>query len=259
MDSPAIRRLMREQDGLVSRSQAQSLGATPSDIRRLLRRRQWARVHPGVFVDHTGPLTWRQRAWAAVLYAAPAALCAESALRAWNGPGRRDHDDRIARRPLLQSVLVDVAAGACSALEHAYLTRVERPHGLPRAGRQVRASNRGPIYRDVLYEKLGTVVELDGRLDHTRARDRDRDLERDLDAAIEELLTVRLGWGQVVGRSCLTATKVARVLQRRGWRGSLRPCPECLRIPAGLNGASGVFADGGDFGSPGDTRSTRSA
>jgi hypothetical protein len=82
MDSSAIRRVLREQDGLVSRSQAQSLGATPADLRRLLRRRQWARVHPGVFVDHTGPLTWRQHAWAAVLYAGPAALCAQSALRA---------------------------------------------------------------------------------------------------------------------------------------------------------------------------------
>jgi hypothetical protein len=157
--------------------------------------------------------------------------------------------NRIARRPLLQSVLVDVAAGACSALEHAYLTRVERPHALPRAGRQVRASSRGPIYRDVLYERLHTVVELDGRLDHTRARERDRDLERDLDAALDDLLTIRLSWGQVVGRSCLTATKVAKVLQRRGWRGALRPCPGC----------PGVFADDVDFGSPGGTRSTRSA
>src|SRR5689334_18755270 len=32
------------------------------------------------YVDHTGPLSWLQRAWAAVLYAAPAALCLESAL-----------------------------------------------------------------------------------------------------------------------------------------------------------------------------------
>lgn len=45
-----------------------------------MRRREWARVHDGVYVDHTGPLTWRQRAWAAVLYAAPAALCLASAL-----------------------------------------------------------------------------------------------------------------------------------------------------------------------------------
>lgn len=39
-------------------------------------------MHVGVYVDHTGPLTWPQRAWAAVLYAAPVALCFESALGA---------------------------------------------------------------------------------------------------------------------------------------------------------------------------------
>lgn len=50
------------------------------DIRRLLRRNEWARVHDGVYVDDTGPLSRLQRAWAAVLYAAPAALCLESAL-----------------------------------------------------------------------------------------------------------------------------------------------------------------------------------
>jgi hypothetical protein len=83
---------------------------------------------------------------------------------------------RIARRDLLVGVLADVATGACSALEHAYLTRVERPHGLPWARRQARASSRGPVYRDVLYQDAGVVVELDGRWDHTRARDRDRDL-----------------------------------------------------------------------------------
>ena len=264
MDTRAIRRLLQQQDGLISRRQAEEQGATPSDLRRLVRRRQWARIHPGVFVNHTGPLTWQQRAWAAVLYAEPAALCSGSALREANGPGHREHDDsgpihiavdrsrtvlpppgvvlhrlvdldvraqwnltpprlrieeavldvaaaapddysaiatigaavqsrrttadhlirtlqsraRIARRAFLESVLEDVATGACSALEHAYLVRVERPHGLPWAHRQVSASSRGPVYRDVVYTGLDAVFELDGRLDHTGVRDRDRDLER---------------------------------------------------------------------------------
>lgn len=71
---------MRQQDGVVSRRQVIEVGLGHHDIRRLLRRNEWARVHDGIYVDHTGPLTWRQRAWAAVLYAAPAALCLESAL-----------------------------------------------------------------------------------------------------------------------------------------------------------------------------------
>ena len=336
MDTLAIHRLLRSQDGAISRSQALELGATPADLRRLLRRREWARVHHGVFIDHTGPLTWRQRAWAAVLYAAPAALGGPSALRAANGPGHRGHDDsgpihvavgrertlvapagvvlrrtpdlasraqwnlapprlkieeavldvaaaarndlevvavladavgsrrttaarleetlrarsRIARRELLSTVLSDVATGACSALEHAYLTKVEGPHGLPRAGRQVRASSRSPVYRDVLYEDLALVIELDGRLDHTRVRDRDRDLDRDLDAALDELLTVRLGWGQTVGRPCVTAGKLARLLQQRGWAGPARRCPSCPREDRVASGSSG---------DPKTTRSARAA
>ena len=155
-----------------------------------------------------------------------------------------DSRSRIARRDVLVNVLDDVAAGACSALEQAYLNRVERPHRLAGAGRQVRASSRGPIYRDVVYARIGVAVELDGRLDHTRARDRDRDLDRDLDAALDGLLTVRLGWGQVVGRPCSTAGKLAALMRRRGWTGTPRSCPDCDRV---------------DFRSPGDQKSTPSA
>ncbi|KWX22978.1 hypothetical protein AFM11_16505 [Mycolicibacterium wolinskyi] len=72
--------VLRQQDGVISRRQALDAGLQEHDVRRLLRRKEWARVHPGVYVNHTGPLTWLQRAWAAVLYAAPAALCFESAL-----------------------------------------------------------------------------------------------------------------------------------------------------------------------------------
>jgi hypothetical protein len=48
----------------------------------MLRRREWARVFEGVYVDHTGPLTWLQRAWAATLVHEPCALAGSSALRA---------------------------------------------------------------------------------------------------------------------------------------------------------------------------------
>lgn len=83
---------------------------------------------------------------------------------------------RIARRQLLTDVLADVANGTCSVLEHAYLTRVERPHGLPKAGRQVQESARGSVYRDVVYPEQDTYVELDGRLFHDNAAARDLDL-----------------------------------------------------------------------------------
>lgn len=51
-------------------------------------------MHAGVYVDHTGVLSWGQRAWAGVLLHAPSALDGASALRAWDvRTGRaRDRD-----------------------------------------------------------------------------------------------------------------------------------------------------------------------
>lgn len=77
---------------------------------------------------------------------------------------------RIARRRFLDAALTDISAGTCSVLEHGYLARVERPHELPRPGRQLSESARGPIYRDVTYRRYGLIVELDGRLFHNNAR-----------------------------------------------------------------------------------------
>jgi hypothetical protein len=302
--------LIRDQCGVVSRRQAAAAGLSDSDIRRLLRRREWVVVHPGTYVNHTGPLTWIQRAWAAVLFAWPAALCHESALRAAEGPGRRrdgpihvaidrhrklappagvivhrsahlqarvqwnlgppryryeeaaldvaasapgeleaigaiaeavqsrrttalrmlgtlEQRERMTRRRWMLAVLRDVADGAASVLEHGYLTRIERPHGLPRAQRQVRASaTLGVVYRDVEYADL--VLELDGRLFHDTAAQRDRDLDRDLDAAAEGRVSVRIGYGQVFDRPCTTAARVALLLIQRGWTGVPARCgPDC--------------------------------
>lgn len=134
---------------------------------------------------------------------------------------------RIPRRGFLEDVLADVADGTCSVLEHGYLARVERPHGLPTARRQLRESPRGTVYRDVTYDAFGRIVELDGRLVHDRLEDRDRDLDRDLDAAVEGRVTVRLGWGQVFRRPCRTALRVGRWLQAGGWEGAPLRCPDC--------------------------------
>src|SRR3546814_7881915 len=42
---------------------------------------------------------------------------------------------RLRRRRWMVNILADVAAGTCSTLEHVYLDRVKRPHGLPQIGR----------------------------------------------------------------------------------------------------------------------------
>jgi hypothetical protein len=303
--------VLRDQAGVIARRQALEAGLTSHDVRRLLRRRAWVAVHPGVYVDHTGPLTWLQRAWAGVLHAWPAALCGESALRAVEGPGRREDStirvaiaadrkivdrpglrvqrmvhldertlwnlgpprlryeeavldvaleapsdlaavgvvaqacggrrttsarlaralaarERSSRRRFLGGVLVDVAEGACSVLEHAFLVNVERAHGLPRGERQHRVTaTLGVVYRDVTYED-DLDLELDGRLHHDSVEQRDRDLDRDLDSAVANRLAVRLGYGQVVDRACVTAGRIAMLLRSRGWTGTPKPCgPDC--------------------------------
>lgn len=87
-----MRHLLDAQAGTVARRQLMAAGMTANDVRRMLRRRDLAVIHPGVFVDHTGTPSWAQRAWAAVLYAWPAALAGTSALRVTDGPSHR-HDD----------------------------------------------------------------------------------------------------------------------------------------------------------------------
>jgi hypothetical protein len=67
------------QSGVISRAQVHLAGEAVWDIRRRLRRREWVRVLPGVYLDHTGVPTWVQRGWAGVLYLWPAALAGESA------------------------------------------------------------------------------------------------------------------------------------------------------------------------------------
>lgn len=313
MDTRQLCLLLEVQSGVISRRQLSEVGASDNDVRRMVRRRELRRVHPRVYVNHTGPLTWVQRAWAATLYAAPGVLRDESAVRAASGPGWRTFDDgrpiqvaidharkvrslpevdicriagldgqtlwntspprlrpehnairlastadrmvdavahladvvgarattgarladalaaypRIARRGFLEEVVADVGAGTCSTLEHGFLTRVERPHGLPSAGRQVRESIKGPLFRDAVYARLGLIVELDGRMFHAKVRQHDGDLERDLDAAATDRMTVRLGWGQVFDRSCTTAFKLGRVFETHGWGGHAVPCPSC--------------------------------
>lgn len=304
---------MAVQDGLVTRVQVIALGHGVHDLRRWRRQRLLSTVHAGVYVDHTGPLTWHQRACAAVLHAGPAAaLHGCCALRAVHGPGWRGHDDggpvhvtiehgrrvvavagvevhrvrdleprvqwqrwpprarveeavvdaaaearddlgavqvvsaavgartttasrlqaclttrsRVPRREFLERVLRDVATGACSVLEVAYLRDVERAHGLPHGVRQAPRADR-PGLRDVLYPEQHVAVELDGRLDHLRLVDRDADLERDLAALDEGLVTARVGWGQAVGRPCRTAVAMGRLLRTRGWELEPTRCPQC--------------------------------
>jgi hypothetical protein len=129
----------------------------------------------------------------------------------------------------VSALLDDIASGAESVLEHGYLARVERAHGLPRATRQVeRRARGGREYRDVEYADYAMVVELDGRLGHDSFGAQGRDADRDLADQVSGRHAVRLRWHQVFGTPCETAASLAVLLKRAGWTGAPRPCgPDC--------------------------------
>jgi very-short-patch-repair endonuclease len=66
--------ITRSQAGVVSRAQAVRCGVTDSALEFRVRSGRWQRVYPGVFATFTGPLPWRARLWAAVLFAGAGAV-----------------------------------------------------------------------------------------------------------------------------------------------------------------------------------------
>jgi hypothetical protein len=132
-------------------------------------------------------------------------------------------------RAELSAALTDIADGAHSLLEYRYIHRVERPHGLPRAERQVQVI-RGTRYSylDNDYGAYRVSVELDGRIAHPDYR-RWLDNHRVNAAAAEGRVTLRYNWADVSWRFCATARQVGLALRQGGWSGLMRRCgPECM-------------------------------
>lgn len=303
----AVSDLLAQQDGVVTRGQLLDARLTQAHVDTSLRRRELVVVHPGVYVTHTGTLTWSQRSWAATLYAgrsalhlgsalhrpgkdatpkgpihvavdwtrrvapqdgihihrvreleekvqwnlspprvrlevaalevahrAPTDLEAISALAAIVGARRTvadrlgveiDRRGRLRRRALLTELLVDLDNGTHSVLEHGYLVRVLRPHGLPEPTSQQAAvpGAGGTEYRDAAHADLDLSVELDGRL-HDASEARDDDADRDLDDLARGRITPRLRYRQVFATPCRTASRLAVLFRLRGWEGTPHAC-----------------------------------
>ena len=93
MDDHAITERARRQHGLITRSQAEALGATPSRIDRLLRAGAWQRLQPGTFLVGAAPRDWLAEVHAAVLCAGGDAVAGHrTAARLW---GLVDRSGRI--------------------------------------------------------------------------------------------------------------------------------------------------------------------
>ena len=133
---------------------------------------------------------------------------------------------RLRRRTLLTDLLDDLERGTHSVLEHGYLVRVVRPHGLPEpTAQQVPfIAEDGTQYRDAGHADLDLSVELDGTL-HDGSEARDDDADRDLDDLAQGKVTPRLRYRQVFATPCRTAARLADVFRARGWEGSPHACP----------------------------------
>ena len=96
-----------------------------------VRLKQWQRIHPGVYAVFTGPLPWRSRTWAAVLYAGEGAALGFEAAGHDAGllprppgmvdvlvPGQR----RVRDRPGLRQALA-----ACRAGDTLVVTKLDAP------------------------------------------------------------------------------------------------------------------------------------
>ena len=192
-------------------------------LTRLHERVQWHRCPPRLrleeaALDVAGAALTRQRAIDVLTE-----VCNRRATTPQRLLEAMDARQRMPRGSELRRALHDVAAGMHSALETLLLRRVVRPHGLPVGRRQVRqVTQRGVVYRDVLLDGFGVVIELDGQAWHGDPAARARDMARDLTAAGQGLLTVRLGWTQVHDEPCATAAELAAVLQAVAGKGGRR-------------------------------------
>jgi len=193
LDEQEILRLLQAQDGVVSRAQVRRCGGDDPLVARRLRRREWARVHEGVYVDHTGPLTWSQRAWAATLAHAPAALAGASALRAHglgaDGPTTRHEEEGCIEVVVDRSRRVDSAAGVTvsqvgdlEAVAHLHLSppRVRVEHAVLTVAARARSDDAAAAtLAEAVRRRRTTVGRLREALDD-RPRLRRRRLLRDL-------------------------------------------------------------------------------
>ncbi len=203
---PALRGIVAEQAGIVSRRQALRAGVARGTIDSKVKHGLWQQVHLGVYAAFTGPVPWEARLWAAVLSAGPGALlshetAAEVLLlterrfpviqvtvpqsRRVRAPqGVRIHRSSVAYprwRPLrgipphtfYADTIIDLVAAACNRDDVvAWISRGIARNLVTTAELKAAADARGRLrWRDQLDEIIGTVAggshyPLEYRYDH---------------------------------------------------------------------------------------------
>ena len=134
-------------------------------------------MHPRVYVNHSGPLTWEQRAWAAVLYAR---LKVEDNALAMANEARSE---------------IDAIARVAEVASRSYVTAATLQASLDRAHSPRRRKLIQGLVDD-LATGTHSVLEHDGALGHGSWRDQARDADRTLDDLAE------LGTMKSCGQTC---------------------------------------------------------
>lgn len=138
---------------------------------------------------------------------------------------------KFRRRTWLVDALTDVRDGIQFPLERRWARDVQRAHGLPAAGHQVKREGADGIrFLDNLYQRYNLCVELDGLAFHP-PQERDRDGYGDNETVIAtDAHTLRYGFRQVANHPCDQAAQFARALSKNGWAAAtLKQCekPGC--------------------------------
>lgn len=164
--------LARRQDGVVSRAQTRAAGMSDKQVRWRLQRGDWRRMHPGVYLTHTGQVTWRARAWAALLWCGPGSvLLLEAAAHVWRLqqapprvitvgiPHRRAVRGRRDVRPVVRRRLSSVSVDGLpvTRLAQTVVDLADRPdHGLDEAvALAARACQRNGLDAQAIVAELG--------------------------------------------------------------------------------------------------------
>jgi hypothetical protein len=87
-----VEALAEAQLGVLTRAQCLGLGMTASALKWMVHAGRWQRVHLGVYATHVGPLDWRARVSAAVLYCGDGAVASHSTAARLHGLAEQDPD-----------------------------------------------------------------------------------------------------------------------------------------------------------------------
>ena len=139
---------------------------------------------------------------------------------------------RVRWRTELSAALGPGAHGVHSLLEFRYVTRVERPHGLPAATRQYQVTRPASIStRTCSTRRMAWWSSWTGWWP-TRLNSAGAIFAGTTPAPLNGQQTLRYGWADVTEEPCHVAAQVGGVLAGRGWGGRLRRCGRTCQLPA---------------------------